>query len=252
MEVAFLDRWGTEYDAAISVATPPEATIPKRNPIAFFEDDMLKRFIALAIAITALSLAAAYYGVSAVTPNVLMSSVTDVDSAISNGVTNGRSVQFAGNLTQARNPQTLVDDDYIAYRHVFAHIYSEEHGKEKPNHGVNPVVESFKHSVPLSEDEAKVLAKTALETETRTLAIEAQAAAIIRRFRQKIDAEMKSGRKASPEPPELRTLQETCVKTTLQGRDELRKAFGDSTFSRFDTFLKEGMNLRIEKAIPSR
>lgn len=95
MGVAFLDRRGTEYDAAISVATPPEAAFPKRNPIAFFEGDMLKRFIALAIAITALSLAAAYYGVFAVTPDVLMSSVTDVDGAISNGVTNGGSGQSA-------------------------------------------------------------------------------------------------------------------------------------------------------------
>lgn len=213
---------------------------------------MLKRFIALAIASTALSLAAAYYGVFAVTPtNVVTSSVTDVDGTISNVVTNGGSVQFGENLTRVRNLQNLPDDDYIAYRHVFAYIHSEEHGKEQPNQNVNSAVEFFKHTVPLSEDEANVLKKTALETETRTLAIEEQATTIIRRFRERIDAEMKSGRKASPEPPELQTLQEKRVKTTLQGRDELRKALGEPTFSRFDTFLKEGMNLRIEKAIPS-
>src|SRR5215216_1631780 len=170
--------------------------------------------------------------------------------AIGNGLTNGSSVRFGESLTQVRNLQNVPDDDYIAYRHVFAYVYSEEHGKEKANQNVNSAVEFFKHSVPLSEDEANVLAKTALETETRTLAIEEQATTIIRRFRDRIDAEIKSGRKASPEPPELQTLQEKRVKTTLQGRDELRQAFGESTFSRFNTFLKEGMNLRTDKAIP--
>ena len=144
-------------------------------------------------------------------------------------------------------------DEYIAYRHVFAHIYSEAKAKEKSNPDVNAAIELYRNSVPLSEDEAKVLAKIALETETKTLAIEAQAMTIIKRFREKLEAERKSGKKTpSPNPPELQTLQEQRVKTTLQGRDELRNAFGDSTFSRFDKFLKESMNLKIEKAAPSQ
>jgi hypothetical protein len=143
------------------------------------------------------------------------------------------------------------NDEYIAYRHVFAHIYSESRDKEKSNQEVNAAIELYRYSVPLSEDEANVLTKIALETETKTLAIEEQAMTIIKRFREKLDAEMKSRKKPSPEPPELQTLQQQRVDTTLRGRDELRKAFGDSTFLRFDKFLKEGLNLRIQKAIPS-
>jgi hypothetical protein len=146
---------------------------------------------------------------------------------------------------------TSSNDEYIAYRHVFAHIYSESRDKKKSNQEVNAAIELYRYSVPLSEDEANVLTKIALETETKTLAIEEQAMTIIKRFREKLDAEMKSRKKLSPEPPELQTLQQQRVDTTLRGRDELRKAFGDSTFSRFDKFLKEGMNLRIQKAVPS-
>ncbi|HZI88341.1 MAG TPA: hypothetical protein VFD48_16020 [Pyrinomonadaceae bacterium] len=145
---------------------------------------------------------------------------------------------------------TTSNDEYIAYRHLFANVYSDAREKEKSNQAVNRAVESYKQSVSLSDDEANLLEKIALETETKTLAIEAQATTVIKRFREKFDAELKSGRKPSTESPELQTLQQQRVRTTLQGRDELRKAFGDSTFSRFDKFLKEGMNLRIEKANP--
>ena len=221
---------------------------------------MLKRFTAFAIASTGLALAASFYarvplpsGVFAVSPSdVLTSSVTDTDGlVIGNELTNGGWVGIGESLTQVRNLQNVPDDDYIAYRHVFAHIYSEEHGDGKPDQNVNTAVEFFKQSVPLTQDEAKVLAKIALETETHPLAIEEQATTIIRRFREKIDAELKSGRNPSPEPPELQTLQKQRVRITLQGRDELRKTFGESTFSRFNSFVKEGMNLKIEKAIPS-
>src|SRR5262245_12486170 len=67
---------------------------------------------------------------------------------------------------------TSSNDEYIAYRHVFAHIYSEAKAKEKSNQDVNAAIELYRYSVPLSEDEAKVLTKIALETETKTLAIE--------------------------------------------------------------------------------
>lgn len=229
---------------------------------------MVKRFRGLAVASTALALAASFYAriptvqtgagdgpnrVVSVTPSdVLTSPGTDADGARHQQRNDDRiSVRFGNSLTQIRNVQNPPDDEYILYRHVFAQIYFEAHAKEKPNQHVNPAVEFYKHSVSLSEDEANVLEKIALETETRTLAIEEQAATIIRRFREKIDAELKSGRKPSPEPPELQTLQKQRVRTTLQGRDELRKVFGESTFSRFDTFIKEGLNLRTEKAIPS-
>ena len=190
---------------------------------------LLKRLIALAAASTALALAASFFA-----------RVTPVQIA----------AELGENLTQDRNSLNPSDDDYIAYRHVFALIYSEEHTKEKPNPHVNSAVEYFKAAVSLSEDEANILAKIALESETRTLAIEVQAATIIKGFRERIDAELKSGRNPSPEPPELQILEKQRVRATLQGRDDLRKDFGDSTFSRFDKFLKEEMNLRIEKAIP--
>ena len=156
-----------------------------------------------------------------------------------------------GNSSQS-DTSASPSDEYIAYRHVFAHIYSEAKAQEKSNQDVNAAIELYRNSVPLSEDEAKVLAKIALETETKTLVTETQAATIIKKFRARIDAELKSGKKPSPNPPELQTLQEQRIKTTLQGRDELRNAFGDSTFSRFDKFLKESMDLKIEKATPSQ
>jgi len=145
---------------------------------------------------------------------------------------------------------TAPDNEYIAYRHVFANIYFEAQSKEKAKSDINRAVESYKQSVPLADDEASALERIALETETKTLAIEEQAARIIKRFREKLDAEMKSGKKSIPEPPELQTLQKQRVGTTLQGRDELRKAFGESSFARFDKFLKEGMNLKIETGNP--
>lgn len=156
-----------------------------------------------------------------------------------------------GNSSQS-DTSASSSDEYIAYRHVFAHIYSEAKAQEKSNQDVNAAIELYRNSVPLSEDEAKVLAKIALETETKTLVTETQAATIIKKFRARIDAELKSGKKPSPNPPELQTLQEQRIKTTLQGRDKLRNAFGDSNFSRFDKFLKESMNLKIEKATPSQ
>jgi len=165
--------------------------------------------------------------------------------------TEQKSSALTGNNSQS-DTSASPSDEYIAYRHVFAHIYSEAKAEEKSNQDVNAAIELYRNSVPLSENEAKVLAKIALETETKTLVTEKQAATIIKRFRARIDAELKAGKKPSPNPPELQTLQEQRIKTTLQGRDELRNAFGDSTFSRFDKFLKESMNLKIEKAIPSK
>jgi len=165
--------------------------------------------------------------------------------------TEQKSSALTGNSSQS-DTSASPSDEYIAYRHVFAHIYSEAKAEEKSNQDVNAAIELYRNSVPLSENEAKVLAKIALETETKTLVTEKQAATIIKRFRARIDAELKAGKKPSPNPPELQTLQEQRIKTTLQGRDELRNAFGDSTFSRFDKFLKESMNLKIEKAISSK
>jgi len=165
--------------------------------------------------------------------------------------TEQKSSALTGNSSQS-DTSASPSDEYIAYRHVFAHIYSEAKAEEKSNQDVNAAIELYRNSVPLSENEAKVLAKIALETETKTLVTEKQAATIIKRFRARIDAELKAGKKPSPNPPELQTLQEQRIKTTLQGRDELRNAFGDSTFSMFDKFLKESMNLKIEKAIPSK
>lgn len=216
---------------------------------------MVTRLTVLTVASAAVVLSVSYYahhhkvqtgaevgpnGVLAVTPSdVHTSSVIDVDGRVSES------------RTQDRNLQKPSDVEYIAYRHVFAYIYSEEHGQKRPNQNVNSAVEYFKHTVPLTDADANVLMEIALETETHTLEIEEQAATIIRRFRAKIDAELKSGRKPPPEPSELETLQKERVRTTLQGREALRKTFGESTFSRFDTFLKESMNLKIEKAISS-
>ena len=197
---------------------------------------MLRRFIALAAAGIALALAASFY----------VRGLTQAEI--------GPKVVSAGSgegLTPVSNSQNLPDDDYIAYRHVFAYIYYEAHRKEKPNQGINAAIELYRSSVPLNEEEANALTKIALETETHTLAIEEQAATIIKRFRENLDVELKSGRKPSPEPPELKTLQKQRVGTTLQGKDQLRKAFGEATFSRFDKFLKESLNIKVEKAGPS-
>ena len=216
---------------------------------------MLKKLIALTAASSALALAASLHARiptvqirAEVAPNGIFA--VTLSNVLTSCVTNGVSLHFGKNLTQVRksNPP---GDDYIAYRHVFAHIYFGAHRKEKPHPEVNPAVDFYKNSVPLSEAEASVLAKIALESETRILAIEEDAATIIKRFRERIASELKSGRKPSAEPPELQTLQRQRVRTTLQCRDELRKAFGEPTFSRFDNFLKEGLNLRIEKASPS-
>lgn len=89
--------------------------------------------------------------VFAVAPSeVLRSSVNYADGlVISNGVTDGISVRFGEGLTQVRNFRNPSDDDYIAYRHVFAHIYFEAHGKE--NQDVNTALEFYKHAVSLSE-----------------------------------------------------------------------------------------------------
>ena len=50
---------------------------------------------------------------------------------------------------------TSSNDEYIAYRHVFAHIYSEARSKEKSNQEVNAAVELYRYSVPLSRMKRK-------------------------------------------------------------------------------------------------
>ena len=70
--------------------------------------------------------------------------------------TEQKSSALTGNNSQS-DTSASPSDEYIAYRHVFAHIYSEAKAEEKSNQDVNAAIELYRNSVPLSENEAKVL-----------------------------------------------------------------------------------------------
>lgn len=97
----------------------------------------------------------------------------------------------------------------------------------------------LKNEAALSESQSIALEAIAAECEQALAQQDQKAKKIIQAFRERfLPGELPKGTRLPPPPPELITMSQQRNAIILRARDQLRLAFGESAFSRFDTYAK--------------
>lgn len=155
--------------------------------------------------------------------------------------------------SQSQNNSNIqsVDDpsELIMYRHVFSHIASlKKEGDELAAKGEDgaKVRGLYKHAAQLSDQQSELLEVIALDCLRNVEQQDKKAFKIIDAFNEKLKNLKPTDARPSP-PAELGVLQTERDAMFLRSRDLLREALGDGEFSRFDSFLKDKMNFKIER-----
>ncbi len=135
------------------------------------------------------------------------------------------------------------------YRHVFSHIaLLKKEGDElaaKDEDGAK-VKDLYKHAAQLSDQQAELLEAIALDCQRNVEQQDKKAFKIIDAFKEKLKT-LKPSDTHPSYPSELGILQTERDAMFLRSRDLLREALGDEEFSRFDSFLKDKINFKMER-----
>lgn len=140
--------------------------------------------------------------------------------------------------------------DFVIYRELFRHIkFLKEKAAEKEKKGEDgSSYRNFhKRQAKLDDRQAAALDRVAAQAEAKVERLDKRAKEIINAAR----AEFPGGRipegQTPPEPPaELRAMQDERVGTLMKARDELRAAFGEREFRRFDDYVRENIAKKIK------
>lgn len=148
------------------------------------------------------------------------------------------------NSTVPVSAQTNLSEmpDHIVYRHLFRHVAAfeakaddlERQGKEaKTFRGF------FKHKADLSDYQAQMLDQISAQCALEIKLIDERAKPIIEAYQANYpNGRVPHGQKPLPPPDKLRQLTQERNELVLRKRDELRTAFGEEAFGRFQQFVK--------------
>lgn len=144
-------------------------------------------------------------------------------------------------ISSAQNASPEVPDS-VVYRHLFRHAAAfkaradelERQGKDAANfHGF------FKHKANLRDEQAQTLERIASQCASEIEAIDQRARPIIEAYKaQYPNGQVPHGQTPLPPPAELQQLTRERNELVLRKRDELRAAFGEEAFGRFQNFVK--------------
>ena len=138
------------------------------------------------------------------------------------------------------NPPEVPDE--IVYRHLFRHaaaLKAKADEAEREGREAGHFRRFFKHKANLSDDEAQALDRIASECAAEIKAIDERAKPIIEAYKaQYPNGQVPHGQRPLPPPVELRQLTKERNELVLRKRDELRAAFGENEFRRFQEFVK--------------
>lgn len=126
--------------------------------------------------------------------------------------------------------------DHKFYDLLFRRIVSI---KERGN------LSGFKASSALSDQQIQALDNISSTCLQKIQQQDAKAQVIINSFRARYPGGVvPQGQKLPPPPPELKMMQQQRDAIVLEGREQLRQVFGDSSFARFDALMKKRFGVK--------
>ena len=143
--------------------------------------------------------------------------------------------------TSAQNSSPKVPDE-VVYRHLFRHVAafkSKAEETEREGKDARHFRGFFKHKANLSDNEAQTLEQIASQCAAEIKAIDERAKPYIEAYKaQYPNGRVPHGQTPAPPPDELRQMTRERNELVLHKRDELRAAFGEEAFGRFQAFVK--------------
>lgn len=143
--------------------------------------------------------------------------------------------------SRAQSQQRQQVPEYVMYRHLFHHVVAlrkkaeelEKNGKDAAQFRTH-----FNRQAQLNDEQVRVLDLVAVQYDEQEKVLDARAKPIIDAYKaQYPGGQVPHGQKPVPPPVELRSLSQERDALALQGRDQLRAAFGYD-FKRFHKFIK--------------
>lgn len=132
--------------------------------------------------------------------------------------------------------------DYILYGHLFRHAAAYKaraDGLELQGKDARHFHNFFKNKANLSDGQARILNLISTQYATEILAIDGRAKLIVQIYKaQYPNGQVPHGQLPAAPPAELRELTRERNELVLRKRDELRIAFGEEAFERFQEFVK--------------
>lgn len=132
--------------------------------------------------------------------------------------------------------------DSVVYRHLFRHVAAlkaKADDSERQGESAEHLRGFFKHKAKLNDEQARTLDEIAARCALGIEAIDERARPIIEAYKaQYPNGQVPHGQLPPPPPDELRQLTRERDELVLGKRDELRSAFGEEAFSRFQEFVK--------------
>lgn len=111
----------------------------------------------------------------------------------------------------------------------------------------------YRNLAGLTDTQNAVLLKTAVDCTRQVDTLDARAKTLIASFRAQFpNGQIPQGKTLPPPPPELLQLQKDRDATILRFRDQLRTAFGEATFTRFDSFVQGNIGSKMTVSRPTR
>lgn len=158
------------------------------------------------------------------------------------------SITFVFNSQMSSTAQTSMQanqsemPDYVVYRHLFRHVAAfKDKADEIERQGKNAehLRGFFKHKAELNDYQAQMLDQIAVQCALEIKLIDERAKLIIEAYKaQYPNGQVPHGQLPLPPPAELGQLTKERNDLVLRKRDELRAAFGDEEFGRFQDFVK--------------
>lgn len=131
--------------------------------------------------------------------------------------------------------------DTVVYRHLFRQAAFNARAGELERQGKDAAHfhNFFKHKADLSDEQARMLDEIALRCALEIKAIDERAKPIIEAYKaQYPNGQVPHGQQPLPPPAELGQMTKERNELVLRKRDELRAAFGEEAFGRFQGFVK--------------
>lgn len=159
---------------------------------------------------------------------------------------------MAGSAQERARPSEIPDD--VVYGDLFLRVTrfvhqaerAETAGKPRPN-----LKQLVRKQAGLTEEEGQLLEQIALQCERDVSAYDVRARGIIEQFRATHPYRMSTKRTSVEAPPsELQTLWSKRTSAILLGRERLRSALGEVSFSRIDSYQRERARRSITPTTP--
>jgi len=157
--------------------------------------------------------------------------------------------------SSAQNPMLEVPDN-IAYHHLFRHVAAfKTRADELERQGRNAAGfrSFFKRKANLNDGEAQILEQIATQCALEIKAIDERAKPIIQAYRaQYPNGQVPHNQLPAAPPAELRQMTGERNELVLRKRDEMRAAFGEESFRRFQEFVKNKIARNVNPIYPEQ